>query len=179
MSTDKPSPSFDDLDWVKEAADLAEQAGRMLRARGWTLAVAESCTGGLVGHTITNVPGSSDYFLGGVLAYGNQVKQGLLGVKAETLATYGAVSAQCAAEMAQGARRLLGTDLALSITGIAGPGGAMPGKPVGLTFVHLSTPAGEMGHRAVWQGDRLANKEQSALAALALLVAYLEQGVRG
>lgn len=169
-----PAPGADT--WTPQATALAERTGRMLRAQGLTLAVAESCTGGLVGHAITNVPGSSDYFLGGVLAYANQVKQGVLGVTAETLVVHGAVSPQCAAQMAQGARRLLGVDLALSITGIAGPAGGMPGKPVGLTYIHLSTPGAEIGRCAVWQGDRLANKESSALAALALLAAYLEQG---
>lgn len=153
----------------------AQQVGERLRARGWTLAVAESCTGGLLGDRITDVPGSSDYFLGGVLAYSNQVKHSLLGVRQETLDTDGAVSAQCAAEMAQGVRRLLHADAALSVTGIAGPGGDTPVKPLGLTFVHLSAPGCERGMRAVWPADRRANKEDSALAALRLLLDYLEE----
>jgi PncC family amidohydrolase len=157
-----------------QAVYLAQQIGNRLRNRKLTLAVAESCTGGLLGDTITDVPGSSDYFLGGVLAYSNQVKQSLLGVKAETLETYGAVSSQCAAEMAQGARRLLGSDVALSVTGIAGPGGDTADKPLGLTYIHLSAPGCERGMRSVWPSDRRANKVDSAQAALRLLLDYLE-----
>jgi PncC family amidohydrolase len=155
---------------------LAQQIGVKLRSHQLTLAVAESCTGGLLGDMITDVPGSSDYFLGGVLAYSNQVKQSLLDVRAETLETHGAVSPQCAAEMAQGVRRLLGSDVALSVTGIAGPGGDTVDKPLGLTYIHLSAPGCEQGMRAVWPGGRRANKMDSALAALQLLQDYLEEG---
>jgi PncC family amidohydrolase len=158
-----------------QANHLAQQVGDRLRSRQLTLAVAESCTGGLLGDRITDVPGSSDYFLGGVLAYNNQVKQGLLGVRAETLETHGAVSAQCAAEMAQGVCRLLGSDAALSVTGIAGPGGGTAAKPVGLTYIHLSAPGCEHGLRVVWPGDRRANKVDTALAALRLLLDYLKE----
>lgn len=158
-----------------QAVQLAQQAGERLRSRQFTLAVAESCTGGLLGDNITDVPGSSDYFLGGVLAYSNQVKQGLLGVRSETLASYGAVSSQCAAEMAQGVRRLLGSDVALSVTGIAGPSGDTADKPLGLTYIHLSAPGCERGLRCVWPSDRRANKVDSALAALRLLLDYLEE----
>lgn len=154
---------------------LAQQIGDRLRNEHLTLAVAESCTGGLLGDMITDVPGSSDYFLGGVLAYSNQAKQSLLGVRAETLETHGAVSSQCAAEMAQGVRRLLGCDVALSVTGIAGPGGDTADKPLGLTYIHLSAPGCERGMRAVWPGDRRANKVDSARAALRLLLDYLEE----
>lgn len=158
-----------------QANRLAHQIGDRLRSRQLTLAVAESCTGGLLGDHITDVPGSSDYFLGGVLAYSNQVKQSLLSVQAETLEAYGAVSAQCAAEMAQGVRCLLGSDVALSVTGIAGPGGGTDAKPVGLTFIHLSAPGHERSLRSVWPGDRRANKVDTALAALRLLLDYLEE----
>ena len=158
-----------------QAIQLAQQVGERLRSRQLTLAVAESCTGGLLGDNITDVPGSSDYFLGGVLAYSNQVKQGLLGVRSETLATYGAVSPQCAAEMSQGVRRLLGSDVALSVTGIAGPSGDTADKPLGLTYIHLSAPGCERGLRSVWPSDRRANKVDSALAALRLLLNYLEE----
>lgn len=158
-----------------DAFTLAQQIGEKLRARHWTLAVAESCTGGLLGDRITDVPGSSDYFLGGVLAYNNQVKHNLLGVRQETLETVGAVSAPCAAEMAQGVRRLLHADVALSITGIAGPSGDTASKPLGLTYIHLSAPGREQGQRAVWPADRRANKEDSAAAAMQLLLDYLEQ----
>jgi PncC family amidohydrolase len=158
-----------------ETEHLAQQIGDGLRRRGLTLAVAESCTGGLLGDHITDVPGSSDYFLGGVLAYSNQVKHMVLGVQAETLAVHGAVSAQCAAEMAQGARRLVGSDVALSVTGIAGPDGGSDDKPKGLTYIHLSAPGCERGLSALWPGDRRANKEDSARAALRLLLDYLEE----
>lgn len=154
---------------------LAQQIGSGLRAGGLTLAVAESCTGGLLGDMITDVPGSSDYFLGGVLSYSNQVKRELLGVQDETLETHGAVSAQCAAEMALGVRRLLHSDVALSVTGIAGPTGGSEAKPLGLTYVHLSAPGCERGVRNIWPADRRANKVDSALAALRLLLDYLEQ----
>lgn len=158
-----------------QAFSLAQQVSARLRGRHLTLVVAESCTGGLLGDNITDVPGSSDYFLGGVLAYNNQVKQSLLGVRAETLESHGAVSSQCAAEMAQGVRRLLGSDVALSITGIAGPGGDTADKPLGLTYIHLSAPGCERGLRSVWSGDRRANKVDSALAALRLILDYLEE----
>ncbi|MBE2233708.1 MAG: CinA family protein [Anaerolinea sp.] len=153
---------------------LAQQIGDQLRRRQMTLAVAESCTGGLLGDLITDIPGSSDYFLGGVLSYSNQVKHQLLGVQAATLETHGAVSAQCAAEMAQGVRRLVQSDVALSVTGIAGPGGGSDSKPKGLTYLHLSAPGCEQGQRFIWPGDRRANKVDSAMAALRLLLDYLE-----
>lgn len=156
--------------------DLAERVGGRLRARQWTLALAESCTGGLVSDCVTDVPGSSTYFLGAIVAYSNAAKQALLGVRSETLQAFGAVSAECAAEMAQGARRALGADVAVSVTGIAGPGGGAADKPVGLTFFHLSAPGVERGHRELWNGSRRANKESSALAVLGLLEDLLNDG---
>lgn len=153
---------------------LAQRVGELLRTGGLTLALAESCTGGLVGDCVTDVPGSSTYFLGGILAYSNLAKEQLLGVLPETLESHGAVSAECAAEMARGVARILGADCAVSITGIAGPGGGTDDKPVGLTYIHLVGPDAEVGRHWVWSGDRRANKESSALAALQLLVDYLE-----
>lgn len=147
---------------------LEERLGRSLRGRGWKLAVAESCTGGLVADRVTNVPGSSDYFLGGIVAYSNAAKENLLGVQASTLAAHGAVSQETALEMARGVRRVFGADLAVSVTGIAGPGGAQAGKPVGLTYVGLSGPAGDRVERHVWPLDRRGNKNLSAEAALRL-----------
>ena len=154
---------------------LAGQAGKLLRERDLKLALAESCTGGLLGSLITDVPGSSDYFLGSAVTYAYSAKETILGVGKETLAEHGAVSPQAAAEMAQGARRLFGADLALSVTGIAGPTGAQPheGKPVGLVYIHLSAPDAEMGERHVWDSDRTGNKRLSAGAALRLLVRYV------
>jgi PncC family amidohydrolase len=149
--------------------------GELLREHGLTVSTAESCTGGLVGHRITQVPGSSAYFLGGVIAYSNAAKERLLGVKRETLATQGPVSEETAREMARGARLLFGADVALSTTGIAGPTGGTPEKPVGLVYIALSAADAEACERHVWQGDRWQNKEQAAEAALALLERYLEE----
>lgn len=148
--------------------------GRLLGERGLSISVAESCTGGLVAHRITNVPGSSAYFKGGVIAYANDVKEQLLGVKEETLRKFGAVSQETAQEMATCARRLFGTDIALAITGIAGPTGATPQKPVGLAYIALDAEDAQLCRKYSWASDRLGNKELSAEAALQLLEAYLE-----
>ena len=154
--------------------NLEVVAGRLLREQGLWLAVAESCTGGLVGHRLTNVPGASDYYLGGVMAYAYEVKARLLGVRWETLDKYGAVSQEVALEMARGVRNALSADIGLSITGIAGPGGGTPEKPVGLTWIGLSALEKEQAWHYHWKGDRQAVKEQSAEEALRLLVAYLQ-----
>ena len=138
------------------------------------LAVAESCTGGLIGHRITNIPGSSDYYLGSVTAYAYEAKERLLGVKHETLIQFGAVSQETALEMARGVRQVFGADLGVSVTGIAGPGGGMPNKPVGLVWFGLSEPQGDHAWHFLWQGDRLQVKMQSADKALELLLAYLQ-----
>ena len=159
---------------MADTFDLAQRAGRLLQTYGLTVAVAESCTGGLVGDMITDVPGSSAYFLGGIQSYADAVKRDVLGVQADTLTTQGAVSAACAQEMARGARRLIDADIALSVTGIAGPGGGSDGKPMGLTFLHLAAANADLERRYVWTGDRRANKLSSAVAALQLLVDYLE-----
>jgi PncC family amidohydrolase len=153
---------------------LASELGRLLSARGLTLALAESCTGGLIGSLITDVAGSSDYFLGSAVTYANSAKQNLLSVRPETLLAHGAVSAETAAEMALGARRLFGADIAAAVTGIAGPGGGMPGKPVGLVHIHLSAADAEIGERHVWDADRMGNKWLSAEAVLRLVVRHLE-----
>ncbi len=153
---------------------LEEIVGRLLAKQGLTIAVAESCTGGFIAHRLTNVPGSSAYFMGGVVAYANEVKEGVLGVSGETLAAYGAVSEECAREMARGARRLLGTDVAISSTGIAGPTGGTPQKPVGVVYVALAAQDFEHCQRHLWLGDRLENKQQTAEAALEMLRQYLE-----
>lgn len=153
--------------------------GRLLRGRGLMLAVAESCTGGLVGHRLTNVPGSSEYFLGGVIAYANQTKVDVLGVSRATLEQNGAVSAETALEMAQGVCHLLGADIGAAITGIAGPGGGSPDKPVGLTWIGLCAPNVLQARRYLWVGDRLAIKEQSAEQVLRLIVAYLQDQLPG
>jgi len=149
--------------------------GQALRQRGWTLAVAESCTGGLLGHRITNVPGSSEYFLGGVVAYAYEAKERLLGVEHNTLYKHGAVSRETALEMARGARGAFGADVGLSVTGIAGPAGGLPEKPVGLTWVAVSIREGEWAENYLFEGDRHANKVQSAESAMGLLQKVLEE----
>jgi PncC family amidohydrolase len=153
---------------------LEERVGQLLLARRYTLAVAESCTGGLVGHRLTNIAGSSAYFLGGVVAYAYDAKERLLDVNHNTLYDFGAVSEQTAREMARGVRRALGADVGVSVTGIAGPSGGLPGKPVGLTWVALSAREVEIAEQYLWTGDRVANKERSAEAVLEMVVAHLE-----
>jgi PncC family amidohydrolase len=148
---------------------------RLLQRKLW-LAVAESCTGGLVGHRITNVAGSSEYFRGGVIAYDNAVKENVLGVPGALLVKYGAVSSEVALEMARGARRVLHADIGLSTTGIAGPGGATPTKPVGLAYVAIVTPDWERVERCLASGDRLTNKAAFADTALKLVVDYALRG---
>ena len=153
---------------------LEEIVGWLLTEQGLTIAVAESCTGGLIAHQLTNVPGSSAYFVGGVVAYSNEVKERVLGVSHETLSAHGAVSEECAREMARGARRLLGTDVAIAATGIAGPTGGTPEKPVGLAYVALAAPDLERCERHLFEGRRLRNKRQTSEAALEMLRRYLE-----
>jgi PncC family amidohydrolase len=147
------------------------------------VAFAESCTGGRVGDALTDVAGSSGYVAGGVVAYEDDAKEALLGVPRGTLAAHGAVSAQVALAMAEGARSRFATDLAVSVTGIAGPGGATAGKPVGLTYVGLAHAQGGTVRRFTWGGDREANKAASTRAALELLlegaVARAEDRARG
>lgn len=151
--------------------------GQLLQERGLKLATAESCTGGLIADRITNVPGSSEYFLGGIVAYAYEAKVALLGVSWATLQKYGAVSREIVLEMARGARRALRTDLAVSVSGIAGPGGGLPDKPVGTTWVGLSAPDGDWARKFVWEGDRLQNKALSVEAALQLVLDYLEDNL--
>jgi PncC family amidohydrolase len=153
---------------------LEETVGWLLTAQGLTIAVAESCTGGLIAHRLTNVSGSSAYFIGGVVAYANEVKEQVLGVSGETLAAHGAISEETVREMARGARRLFDTDVAISAAGIAGPTGGTPQKPVGLVYVALAAPDFERCERHLWQGDRLENKQQTSEAALEMLRQYLE-----
>lgn len=151
--------------------------GRLLRQKGLSLAVAESCTGGLVGHRITNVPGSSDYYRGSITAYANDVKEKLLHVPGETLAQHGAVSDPTAREMAKGVRETLEADLGVSVTGIAGPTGGTAEKPVGLVFIGLAAPDGDWVERYIFEGDRWENKVSSAEAALDLVRRYLEEAL--
>ena len=152
---------------------LAERLFTVCVERGLTVATAESCTGGLVAHVITEIAGSSAYFLGGYVTYADDVKRDQLGVPAELLAAHGAVSAQVARAMAEGARTRLATTIAVSITGVAGPGGGSDEKPVGLTYVAVADAAGADVRRHLWSGDRSTNKRDSAAAALELLLERL------
>ena len=150
---------------------LIEQAGAALRARGWTVCTAESCTGGLIAASLTEVAGSSDYVLGGVVAYANEIKQALLGVREATLRQFGAVSTETAAEMAVCAQQRFGADLAVSVTGIAGPGGGTAEKPVGLTYIGLAGRDGLIAvERHLWPGSRQAVREASATRALEMIL---------
>ena len=147
----------------------AELVLGLLRTRGLTLATAESCTGGLVGARLTDVPGSSDVFLGGAIVYSDAAKQEQLGVSAATLAAHGAVSAEVAAELARGARERFRADVAVAVTGIAGPGGGTPEKPVGLVFVHAAGPIGERDLRLDFPGDRETIRGRATVSALHLV----------
>jgi len=152
--------------------DLAMKVGETLRRQTRTLAVAESCTGGLLGAALTDVPGSSGYFLGGVISYADRVKVKQLKVPAQTLATYGAVSQETASAMAAGVRTLLGADIGVSITGVAGPR-AESSKPVGLTYIGIATGEAVRAYHYQWSGDRWENRRDSVIAALTLLAQTL------
>jgi len=139
------------------------------RSEGLTLAAAESCTGGLVAARLTSVPGSSDVFVGGIVAYANTVKTAELGVSEELLERHGAVSAEAAEAMARGARERLAADVSVAVTGVAGPGGGTPEKPVGLVYLHAEGPAGSRGRELNLPGDRDAIRARAAAAALHLV----------
>jgi nicotinamide-nucleotide amidase len=147
----------------------------LARAQGLTIAAAESCTGGLVAVRLTSVPGSSEAFAGGVVAYDNRLKRELLGVSDEVLSRHGAVSAEAAAAMARGAREGVGADVSVSVTGVAGPGGGTPEKPVGLVYLHATTPTAEEAMELRLPGDRAAVRRRAAASALHLLRRVLSQ----
>ena len=156
---------------------LELRIGMILSERKQSLVTAESCTGGLIASRITDVAGSSAYFLGGIVAYSYEVKAALLGVSWDTLNNKGAVSRETVIEMARGARNILKADIAVSVSGIAGPGGGTPDKPVGTVWVGLATPSGEEARHFVWDGDRVRNKYLSSEAALQFVLDYLEGNV--
>ncbi len=156
---------------------LAERIQALCLERGLTVATAESCTGGLVADALTDVAGSSGYFRGAIVAYADEVKIAQLGVDPDALAAHGAVSAQVARDMAVGVRDRFGVDLGAAVTGIAGPGGATPTKPVGLTYLAVADAAGCEVRRCHWTGDRAANKHSSAEAVLELLLERAERAV--
>ena len=148
--------------------------GNLLKQKRLTLATAESCTGGLIAHLLTNIPGSSEYFLGGIVAYSYQAKADLLGVSWDTLNSKGAVSKETVMEMAMGARNKMKADIVVSVSGIAGPGGGTPDKPVGTTWIGLATVSQVEARHFIWDGDREENKKYSAEAALQFILDYLE-----
>lgn len=158
---------------------LEKKIGELLKSRQMKLVMAESCTGGLVGNLITNIPGSSDYYLGSVTAYAYEAKEALLGVKHETLIKYGAVSRETVLEMASGVRKSLAggfpldSIIGVSISGIAGPGGGLPGKPVGTVWLGMSTTDGDWAWCYHYGGDRIQNKRSAARTALKLIESYL------
>ncbi len=154
--------------------NIAREIGELLLKKHLTLGAVESATGGLISHLITNVPGSSEYYKGSITAYSNEIKIQVVGVKEDTLKKYGAVSPQVAIEMAEGGRGVLNADICLADTGIAGPGGGTPEKPVGLFYIGLSHNGGTYSRKHVFQNDREQNKEQAAITALTWLNEYLE-----
>jgi nicotinamide-nucleotide amidase len=154
---------------------LEEAIGELLREKGLTLGVVESATGGLISHRITNVPGSSDYYKGSVTAYSNEVKSGVVGVSEDTLIQYGAVSPQVAEELAEGGKLLLGADICIADTGIAGPSGGTAEKPVGLFYLGLSHGEMSYSRKHQFRGDREQNKQGAAEEALRWLKEYLTE----
>lgn len=154
---------------MKSVSSVAATLVELLRARGLTCATAESCTGGGIGSAITSVAGSSDVFLGGVISYANEVKRDVLGVDEAILASVGAVSSECAAAMALGARRLTGADVAVAVTGIAGPGGGSADKPVGTVWFGLAASDGVRTEKALFMGDRESVREQTVVHALGMI----------
>ncbi|HQY94608.1 MAG: CinA family protein [Caldilinea sp.] len=159
----------------EELVELARNVGEKLARRNLLCATAESCTGGLIGHIITENAGSSAYFAGAAVVYSYAAKERLLGVDHARLASEGAVSAAVAQQMAQGAVKLFDADVAVSVTGIAGPGGGLPGKPTGTVYLHLSAADGyARDAHHVWEADRSGNKLLSAQVALRMLLDYLD-----
>jgi len=160
-------------------AELEVEIARLIReyqaktGKSLTIGTVESATGGRIADRITNVPGSSDYFKGSVVAYSNEVKIALLGVKRKTIENYGAVSEQTALEMAQGGKKVLNVDICVSDTGIAGPSGGTPEKPVGLFYLGLAARDESLSQKHVFPGDREGNKRDAAEAALIMLKQYL------
>lgn len=162
-----------DYNLMKQNSNIAETVGALLKQEGLSFCAAESCTGGLLLSTLTDVAGSSAYVLGGVVTYSNEAKQQLVNVQAETLVKYGAVSEQTAHEMVVGVCDLFKADVGISVTGIAGPGGGTPEKPVGLVFVGAKVGDNVIVREYHWQGNRAENKDHSVVAALTLLQAMI------
>lgn len=162
----KLRPILGDALYSEQDDTLQEFIGRMLSAAGKTVSAAESCTGGTISALFTAVPGSSEYYLGSVTSYANSVKTGVLGVDPEIIEKYGAVSSECVAQMAEGVRRLTGSDFSVATSGIAGPGGGSESKPVGLVWIGVSSQKGTETLKMVYKGDRKRNMERFAASAL-------------
>ncbi|MEO0136595.1 MAG: CinA family protein [candidate division WOR-3 bacterium] len=156
-------------------ANLAQQTGAILLSKRLTLSVCESCTGGMLGSMITSIPGSSNYFKGGVIAYSNELKIKLAQVRKKTLQDFGAVSRQTAREMAEGTKAKTGSDLCLAITGIAGPGGGTKTKPVGLVYIGLALPNKTIVKKFFFKGNRAQIRKQACFQALKLLIQNLKR----
>jgi nicotinamide-nucleotide amidase len=162
------------MEYNNPMENLAQDVVNLLREKGLTLGTVESATGGLISHLITNVPGSSDVYQGSIISYSNEVKTRLVGVSEDSLEKYGAVSKQVAEEMAQGGRKVLGVDICVADTGIAGPGGDTPQKPVGLFYIGLAYEGGVHSRKHLFTGTREENKMFTAQAALGWVRGYLE-----
>ncbi len=162
-------PFLGDYIYSEQDDTLQECIGRLLTANGKTVSAAESCTGGSIAALFTSVPGSSEYFLGSVTSYANSVKTGILGVPSEIIEKHGAVSSECVAAMAEGVRRITGSDFSVATSGIAGPGGGSEDKPVGTVWIGVSSIRGTDTYKMVFKGDRKRNIERFAANALNLL----------
>jgi len=159
----------------KKLRKLLEDTGFLLKKKGWTISVAESCTGGLIGSLLTSVPGSSDYFAGGIIAYSNEVKRNLLSVSSQTLDEFGAVSEETVREMSRGVKKLLKTDVGISVSGIAGPTGGSKNKPVGTIAMGVDIPRKIITNILNLKGDRNKIRERAAAEALKMLRNLLEE----
>ncbi len=159
----------------KKLRKLLEDTGFLLKKKGWTISVAESCTGGLIGSLLTSVPGSSDYFAGGIIAYSNEVKRNLLSVSSQTLDEFGAVSEETVREMSRGVKKLLKTDVGISVSGIAGPTGGSKNKPVGTIALGVDIPRKIITNILNLKGDRNKIRERAAAEALKMLRNLLEE----
>lgn len=161
--------------FLHESCDIAEELIAICRARGVRLVTAESCTGGLIGAILTRIPGASEVFDGGIICYQNRIKSSLLGVSEETLQSVGAVSEACAAQMAAGAVQALGSDLALAVTGIAGPGGGTAEKPVGLVFTAIAWQGQTQVCKNNFSGDRDSVRAATARKVLNMALTCLKE----
>jgi PncC family amidohydrolase len=160
---------------LKNTQELLENIGDLLREKGWTVSVAESCTGGLLGSLLTSIPGSSDYFSGGVIAYSDEVKKSLLSVSARTLEKFGAVSEEVVKEMARNVRRLLGTDIGIAVSGIAGPAGGSEKKPVGTVVLGVDIHGKIITNIVQLDGGRNEIREMAGIKVLEMLKKMLEE----